>query len=57
MQTKLVQHPTQFVNGHVVTKDHLTYQFESNELVYYRLVENYKNDDIRMTITSTHLNI
>jgi hypothetical protein len=38
MKTKLTQQPTQFVNGHVVTQDHLTYQFNSNELVYYRLV-------------------
>lgn len=49
MKTKWEQIPTQYVAGHAVTRDNLTYLFKTNELVYYRLVENYENDDVKMT--------
>lgn len=57
MRTKWEQTVTQYVAGHAVTSDHMTYLFKTNELVYYRLVENYQNDDIKITTTDTVINI
>ena len=57
MKTKWQQLPTQYVHGHAVTSDHLTYLFKTNELVYYRLVENFLNDDVKLTSTDKDINI
>lgn len=38
MRTKWEHLPTQYVAGHAVTADHLTYLYKTNELAYYRLV-------------------
>lgn len=57
MKTKWEQTITQYIAGHAVTSDHMTYLFKTNELVYYRLVENYQNDDIKITSTGKEVNI
>ena len=57
MKTKWENLATQFVAGHATTADHMTYLFKSNELAYYRQIDNLKNDDFKMTITGKHINI
>ena len=49
MKTKWEQIPTQYIAGYAVTSDQMTYLYKTNELAYYRLIENYKNDDVKMT--------
>lgn len=57
LKTRWENVPTQYVAGHASTADHLTYLFKSNELVYYRQLDNFKNDDFKMTISGKNLNI
>lgn len=57
LKTRWENVPTQYAAGHVTTADHLTYLFKSNELVYYRQLDNFKNDDFKMTISGKNLNI
>ena len=55
IKTKWDNRLTQYIGGHAVTENHLTYLFKTNQLVYHRMVQNFKNDKIKITANDENL--